>query len=358
MREIGGKSGRGFPRITVCGAYGADNLGDEASLEQILSALRERYPDVSLRVITRSPEETAAKYGVRAFHSFDAAGVLRALRGSCALILGGGSLLQTVTSRRSLYWYLGVLRMAKRLGCAVIFWGGGIGPLYETSEKITARVLNRCADLITLRDEKSLAYLRSIGVTEPELRLTADPVLRLVPRGDADAFLREHGVDPDGENVCFIVRPWGSSGYIGAVKGAAELLSKKGITPVFAVMRAGDAELTGTCAGDFACLPYTDDAKLFAAVLGKMRCVVSVRLHGLIFASLTGTPCVGISYDPKTDAFSERACIRALPIKALSAELIAESVLSSRPPEHIDELKTAEKDNLSYAAKYIERKRE
>ena len=34
-----------------------------------------------------------------------------------------------------------------------------------------------------------------------------------------------------------------------------------------------------------------------------MRLVVSMRLHGLIFSSLSGIPMVGVSYDPKIGSF-------------------------------------------------------
>ena len=38
-------------------------------------------------------------------------------------------------------------------------------------------------------------------------------------------------------------------------------------------------------------------------VLSKMKAVVSMRLHGLVFAAGQGVPLAGVSYDPKVTAF-------------------------------------------------------
>ena len=39
-------------------------------------------------------------------------------------------------------------------------------------------------------------------------------------------------------------------------------------------------------------------------VLSRMTAVVSMRLHGLIFAAGQGVPLIGVAYDPKVTAFS------------------------------------------------------
>ena len=43
--------------------------------------------------------------------------------------------------------------------------------------------------------------------------------------------------------------------------------------------------------------------ELLISVLAKMEVVVSMRLHGLIFSSLSGAPLVGVSYDPKIGSY-------------------------------------------------------
>ena len=78
-------------------------------------------------------------------------------------INGGGSLIQDVTSRRSLWFYLHNISTAKHLGCKVQMYGCGIGPVSRPSHrKMAARVLNASVDVITLREPDSQAELKSM----------------------------------------------------------------------------------------------------------------------------------------------------------------------------------------------------
>lgn len=300
--------------VLICGAYGMGNAGDEAILEAIVAEMREIDGEMPITVLTRRPAETAARLGVRALHTFDIPGFLAAARRSLLYVNGGGSLIQDVTSRRSLWFYLFTLSAAKRLGCRVMMYGCGIGPVkYLGDVRHTRRVLNASVDAITLREPDSLAELGRFGVTEPQIALSSDPALSLPACGgeeSADA-LRNAGADPAGRYICFALRRWpGFSEKTEALARAARYAYERyGLTPFFlSINHLSDGEAAGQVIarmGDtpYVLLPDPMSSGRTVGVLSRMDIVVSMRLHGLIFAAGQGVPLVGISYDPKVTSF-------------------------------------------------------
>ena len=101
----------------LCGAYGRGNSGDEAILKAICLRLRSIEPDIPIWVMTRDPKGTSKSANVRGIYIFNVLRFIRALRRSTLFVNGGGSLIQDVTSARSLYFYLFTLIAAKKLGC-------------------------------------------------------------------------------------------------------------------------------------------------------------------------------------------------------------------------------------------------
>ena len=101
------------------------------------------------------------------------------MRGAKLYVNGGGSLIQNVTSRRSLRYYLYTIRSAKHLGCKVIMYGCGIGPVTGDADIAKARkVINGNVDVITLREPDSLEELRRFGIDAPEIILASDPAMK------------------------------------------------------------------------------------------------------------------------------------------------------------------------------------
>ena len=116
-------------RIVVSGYYGSKNAGDEAMLAAMLEVLGDLDPKLHITVISADPEDTRKRHGVDAVSWLGLPAIIRELRQADLLISGGGSLLQNVTSRRSLYYYMGIIFLAFMAGLKVMLYAQGIGPI-------------------------------------------------------------------------------------------------------------------------------------------------------------------------------------------------------------------------------------
>lgn len=79
--------------------------------------------------MSRRPKETRLIYRTNAIYTFNVFSVLRKFRHAALYINGGGSLMQDVTSTRSIWYYCYTLYAAKKRGCKVMMYGCGIGPI-------------------------------------------------------------------------------------------------------------------------------------------------------------------------------------------------------------------------------------
>ena len=363
----GGRAG-----VLICGAYGMGNAGDEAILDAIVAEMRGIDPLMPISVMTRDVHGAGSRLDVEAIHSFNFPAFLAAMRRRTLYINGGGSLIQDVTSRRSLWYYLFTLRAAKKRGCRVMMYGCGIGPVNRESGVRSAReTLNGCVDVITLREPDSLAELGRFGVTKPEIILSADPALTLFPADSAavDAALSAGVADPAGRYAALVLRLWpGFSDRAEAIAGCARrLYDEQGLTPLFVpINHKNDCEAAYAVTRLLDGIPYcvltgSLPPPLAIGVLGRVELAVSMRLHGLIFAAGQGTPVVGISYDPKVSAFLrciDSDCVPLGDVSAGGLTALAERALARRSEpgaleDSVKQLRELEARNVQAAAKLL-----
>lgn len=307
------RSKRSRSGVLICGAYGHGNAGDDAMLEAIVRDLRQVDPSLGITVMSKVPKETAKFYGVHSIYTFNLFRLFPIMRKSKLFINGGGNLIQDVTSRRSLWYYLFTIKQAKRLGCKVLMYGCGIGPvLYKDDVRLTRAILNSSVDIITLREDHSLKEARRFGITEPEIILSADPALALSAANDTRIdFMMETLSMPQTQNyICFALRQWECKTPKAACFAAAanHAYEVHGLIPVFlSINHRSDGDAAREVIKLLRC-PYRavfrpQSSGLTIGLLSRMTAVVSMRLHGLIFAAGQGVPLVGIAYDPKVAAF-------------------------------------------------------
>ena len=303
----------GREEIIICGAYGRGNAGDDAILLAILTELRAIDPDLSFRVLSRSPSETRMTYRVNAFYIFSFWKALYHFSKAKLFVNGGGSLMQDVTSYRSLWFYLWTLSAAKRHGCPVIMYGCGIGPINNQQNRArTARVINRYVDAITLRDPDSMGELEALGIDRPSISLSADTTVILPAAAPevVDGILNNAGVPRDGAYIGFVLRPWFRfEEKVRDIAAAADYAYEKyGLTPFFIPIEPRLDVPASQQVARFMTAPYYILRDGYSAgetigVLSRLKVAVSMRLHGLIFSTGQAVPSVGIVYDQKVSSF-------------------------------------------------------
>lgn len=310
--------------VVLSGYYGFDNAGDEALLWSIAGQLRRLKPDLRVIVLSANPARTRELYSLEAVSRINPLAVLSALARADLLISGGGSLLQDVTSWWSILYYLGIVLAARLLGTPVMYYAQGVGPIRRRWTRWLTRWVSDRVNLITLRDEDSRREMHQLGVTRPPVIVTADPVLGLPPEQWAGGCARPEGgpgespgiIQPEDKQdrpprAGISLRRWGGAeNLLPAVAQAADRLVERGWEVVFLPFHHPDDLAVSRQAAALMRQPSrVEEEPLTARALlqrvGELDLLMGMRLHSLVFAAVNGVPLLGISYDPKVDAFLE-----------------------------------------------------
>ena len=286
-------------RVLLCGYYGEHNLGDDALLEVLLRQIPSGWTPL---VTAKDQQLIRERFAVATTDRLSLTGVLKALTGCDALVLGGGSLLQDATSFRSLIYYAALIGLGRVRGLPIGLWGQGLGPLRRRRSQALVRTILPLASAITWRDNESASLAASWGVRAP---VGSDPVWGLE------------------------AQPWrGRAGPIVLCWRPVAQLSTEGWRAYLIALDALAAELDRTVLW----MPFhqEQDRGLLQALsrddlvpqrllersetvdvadpAEAMECfrsaslVLAMRLHGLILAAVAGAPCAALSYDPKVAA--------------------------------------------------------
>ncbi len=311
-------------KFVISGFYGLHNTGDEAILQAIVDNLRKAYDNTEITVLSLSPEQTAKTHNVRSFYRGwrrDNWNKVKEIKSADVLISGGGGLLQDTYPTKFLFgplpYYLLIVLLAKIVGTPVMFFSQGIGPVTSTWGKFLMRRLANKADFVTVRDEFSKQYLHDLRVTKPQTIVTADVVFALETHDPADTIRRELQLTDDDRYIAIAPRPWfeHEETYIQHVAEALDVIVEKhDVIPVFVTMETPSDVLISERIIEK--MKFGARAVVFERVyapveiahfIGKAELTIALRLHALIFSALSHVPHIGLSYDPKVEAFLKRS---------------------------------------------------
>ena len=301
-------------KVLLSGYYGFDNAGDDAVLFAIIQALKETIEHVEIVVLSNQPEKTAEQFQVKAVDRWSKGGLLKAIKHCDVLISGGGSLLQDVTSKNGILYYLGIIKLAQMLGKKVIVYAQGIGPVNEPRNRnLTAKILNK-VQAITVRDFDSRDELINMGVYR-EILVCVDPVLGIaadeIDASWGSTVLKQAGIDAEKKVLMVAARNWmHSDHFFKEIAQSCDAMVQQGWQVVFvpfhypedveagqkivALMQQPALGLEGN---------YSPQETM--SILKNADLIMGMRLHSLIMGAALLKPLVGLSYDPKVTSFMQ-----------------------------------------------------
>jgi len=300
--------------VIISGYYGFNNSGDDAILKAIVNDFKREFKNINMTALSNNPKNTEEVYGIKAISRFNIISVMKSIYKSDMLLSGGGSLLQDISSTRSLIYYLSIIKIAELFNKPVMVFANGIGPINKKMNRFfTKKVLNK-VELITLRDFKSEKTLEDIDVKN-NIYVTADPVFTLEASQDArisDILTRE-GIPTDKPLVGISVRKWRNTENLKKVVArAVEYINNNYNARVLMIPMhyPEDLEISNEIKEIANCpdcyvLKENYCVEDIIGIINKLELIVAMRLHSLIYAATQAVPMIGLVYDPKVEGVLE-----------------------------------------------------
>lgn len=294
-------------KVAISGYYGFKNFGDEAILSVLVKHLKS-LNNVDITVFSSDTDYTSKTYSVNAVKRFDLKNVIKTIQDSDVLISGGGSLLQDVTSVKSVVYYSLIIALGLLFNKKVIIFAQGIGPLNKKLSQFIVRNLLKNCSLVTVRDEKSLALLRNWGINT---NLVCDPIYSL----DVMQEFRENTIGVQ-------LREFKTMNYNLLHKLAlfiADKFSDKKVE-IFSLQESQDLDLCKrfehiliTLNPEIKTEIVTDD---IVNRISQLSYLIAMRFHAILVALKCGVKTCAINYDVKVEKLAHDAAIPLISMNA------------------------------------------
>ena len=291
----------------LCGYYGFGNLGDDTLLYVAIQRVREKGGNPV--ALTKKGRRDAPSIGIPCIHRLWLPGIIRQLRHVQCLVLGGGTLLQENTSKRSLWYYTMLIHLAARRGIPVELWANGLGvPKSRWGAKRMKNALLQC-QRIGFRDIASCQIAECLmgDAPHPPFRWEKDLAMETVSCSDArkEYLLRYYGLGKKTTYAVAVVHGGVKRGYLKSFMFWMETLLEQRIELLLVPMYpAEDEALCRSLGRRWHCRVVRGLSAEDLVGLMEESCVVcGMRLHALVLAHCAGAPFVGFGGDSKVRSF-------------------------------------------------------
>ena len=376
-------------KVILDGAYGFDNVGDEAMLHTAINLLRSEKPNVEINVSSFRPEKINSFHGVQGvryllpgtllknIQKLKFSNILEQLdfiRGSDVLLFAGGSILHDKKGLRDIIVIFYKVLLFRVFGKKVIFWGVA----HDQMKSVIARLLFKCvvsmASLIVFRDKMSAALVEQSMGPSKYVDSGVDILFGLLPALSPLATAQQYRAAESPCRIGLSLRPYPPNiGFdLEALDDALceqlakyfEVVSKKIGKPLVIVpliFSEGDAARNdkaiisrvesklksfefewssldvGAC--DNAC--FGNMLNEYCENISGLDFVIGERFHSLVLSQILRVPYISISYDKKIDELVKLVgmesyslnLLESIKNNSIGSELVVmtESLLLNRP---------------------------
>lgn len=307
--------------IIIEGYYGCGSLGDEAILQGLLQMIKKQYSSVDITVVSFNPKQTSEMHDVKAVGK-GFWGYLQAplfVSKSDSYIFGGGNLLHD-QSFYTLPLFLARVLLVKLLRKRFYVIAQGVGPVRTGFGRLILKAGLALSDAVAVRDVLSSAFLDKIGVRHvvaADAAFGASFVDALAPDKPVSFGCLRVGVALRDSRFFWSLKP---EDYECKVAQALDcLISRYNAEVVFVCLMKPQSGVDdyATAKSVIQKMRHRGNVKVVADLETPLELrnlflsfdvLVGVPLHSLIFAAISQTPFVAVSYHPKVDGYLESIC--------------------------------------------------
>jgi polysaccharide pyruvyl transferase WcaK-like protein len=322
------------------GWFSSDNIGDHAILSGLVDALRGRFDDPLISVITADPEKVERLYALPSFAPRKTPiALLRNLSSADALLFTGGTPFYDDSMHMGYYWTLA--KWARLRGVPVAVFGISLRTFTKAFTRNRLTGIAGSAVILGGREQRTIDRFQDlVGADDPRPVFVPDAATQMRPADEQEArrLIERTGADPDRPTIAICMRDFTAgedfqthhysrsytpdqlNRYVEAVRALVRsavvdhdhdvLLCPMHTNPPDDDRRIHRVVTEGIEDAAIRDRTFSVDEqhgpRQMKAVLGTMRACVGVRFHSLVLATSMGVPTMTVAYAHKNHSIMDQ----------------------------------------------------